>query len=389
MQMTAVSPPSGSPEQQRSEPWSRSHPFPARLVLQRRLTAAGSAKDVRHIELDIAGSGMCYEPGDTLSVCIRNDPALVQTILAQCALDGQQQVIGLEQDMTLEQALLEHYEITQVHPGFIKHYAECSRLAEPARLATDAQALRQYLPHRQVIDVLREFPARLEAAQLLSCLRHLNPRQYSIASSPLMDPTRIALTVNMVKYHQNAETRTGAASSFLGWQVHAGDSVPVFVTHNPNFRLPADNTRPMVMIGPGTGIAPFRAFLQQRAAGGASGRNWLFTGNPVRATDFLYGDELLGYQRRGVLTRLDLAFSRDQAEKIYVQQRMLEHSAELFGWLEDGACLYVCGDARHMAEDVQKTLLEIIAAEGGLGAVEARQYLVKLRQDKRYQRDVY
>lgn len=387
--MTTAPSPAQTPARPADPQWSRTHPFPARLALQYRLTAAGSAKDVRHIEMDISGSGMDYEPGDTLSVCIRNDPALVQAILAQCALDGQQQVSVDERPMTLQQALLEHFEITQTHPGFIKHYAECSHHPEPARLATDGQALRQYLPHRQIIDVLRQFPAVLDAAQLLSCLRHLNPRQYSIASSPLSQPARIALTVNMVKYDQDAETRTGAASNFLGWQVRAGDTVPVFVTHNANFRLPADAGRPLVMIGPGTGIAPFRAFLQQRAASGATGRNWLFTGNPARATDFLYGDELLDYRRRGILTRLDLAFSRDQPEKVYVQHRMREQAAQLFAWLEDGACLYVCGDARHMAEDVQKTLLDIIADEGRMDAAAARQYLVKLRQDKRYQRDVY
>lgn len=373
--------------------WDRKHPFPATLLSQHRMTGPGSAKDVRHIEIDISGAAMPYEPGDTLSICIRNDPHLAAEILRSCGLQGTQQVCFDDREMTLETALLEQVEITQVHPGFVKHYAECSGLPALIRLAADGQALRQYLPNRQIVDVLKQYPAALSAEQLLSCLRHLNPRQYSIASSPLVQPTQIALTVNMVKYEQKYEqdsaTRTGAASSFLGWQVHAGDKLPVFVTRNPNFRLPADPSLPVIMIGPGTGIAPFRAFLQQREASSASGGNWLFFGNPSRAEDFLYELELLEWQRRGVLTHLDLAFSRDQVHKVYVQHRMLEQAARLYAWLQEGACLYVCGDARHMAEDVQKTLLAILAEQGGMDTAAARQYLVKLRQDKRYQRDVY
>jgi len=357
------------------------------------MTGPASAKDVRHIEIDISGSDMQYEPGDTLSICIRNDPLLVAEILRSCGLQGTQQVSFDDRMMTLETALLEQLEITQVHPGFVKHYAECAKLDVLAQLTADSQALRHYLPNRQIVDVLKQYPAKLTAEQLLSCLRHLNPRQYSIASSPLLHPAQIALTVNMVKYEQKCEhdstTRTGAASSFLGWQVHAGDKLPVFVNHNPNFRLPSDNSRPVIMIGPGTGIAPFRAFLQQREASGASGGNWLFFGNPTRANDFLYEKELLDYRQRGVLARLDLTFSRDQEHKIYVQHRMQEQAPQLYAWLQDGASVYVCGDARHMAEDVQKTLLTIIAEQGGMDAAAARQYLVKLRQDKRYQRDVY
>jgi len=369
--------------------WSRERPYPATLLSQRCLTRPGSSKDVRHIEIDLGDSRMVYEPGDTLSICIRNDPALVAEILALCALDPSAMVTLETLSLTLEQALLEHFELTQAHPGFIKHYAECSGHPALAQIAGNGATLRAYLAQRQIIDVLKQYPANLTPPQLLSCLRHLNPRQYSIASSPLVQPTHVALAVNMVKYEQDAETRTGAASSFLGWRVHEGDKLPVFVTHNPNFRLPEDPDRPLIMIGPGTGIAPFRAFLQHRAASGANGPNWLFFGNPSRSCDFLYEDELAAWLRQGVLQRLDLAFSRDQPEKIYVQQRMREQAAELFAWLERGAAIYVCGDARHMAEDVQTTLLALIAEQGGLDSGAARQYLVKMRQDKRYQRDVY
>ncbi len=369
--------------------WDREHPYPALLLSQQRLTAASSAKDVRHIEIDLADSGPQYVPGDTLGVWVRNDPALVAAVLDTCGLDPAQSVTVDDRVQTLEAALLHKFELTQAHPGFIKHYAEASALPELARLAAEPKALRAYLDQRQIVDVLKQYPARISAEQLLGCLRHMTPRQYSIASSPLVDPARVALTVNMVRYQQEDETRSGAASGFLGWRVHEGDRVPVFVVSNPNFRLPADPALPVIMIGPGTGIAPFRAFLQQRAAQKASGGNWLFFGNPRRGADFLYERELTTYVGDGTLQRLDLAFSRDQDQKVYVQQRMLEQAAQLFEWLQRGAYLYVCGDARHMAEDVQQALLTIIAQQGQMDAAAARGYLVKMRQDKRYQRDVY
>ncbi len=370
-------------------PWDRDHPYPALLQTQQRLTATASSKDVRHLEIHLGDSGLNYLPGDTLGVWVRNDPALVAAVLRTCGLDGASSVSIEGQARTLEAALLHKFELTQAHPGFIKHYAEATGLPALAQLVTDAKALRAYLDQRQILDVLKQYPARISAEQLLACLRHMTPRQYSIASSPLVAPTRVALTVNMVRDQHDLETRTGAASSFLGWRVHEGDRVPVFVVANPNFRLPTTTDAPVIMIGPGTGIAPFRAFLQHRAAQQAAGNNWLFFGNPHRGTDFMYEQELNGYLDTGVLSRLDLAFSRDQSEKLYVQHRMHEQAAELFRWLQRGAYLYVCGDARHMAEDVQKTLLTIIEQQGKMDAVAARQYLVKMRQDKRYQRDVY
>jgi sulfite reductase (NADPH) flavoprotein alpha-component len=369
--------------------WDRDHPWPATLLSQRRLTGAGSTKDVRHIEIDLGASGLRYQPGDTLGIWIRNDETLVAAILGLCQLDPAQSVVIEGQAMTLQTALLGSFELTQAHPGFVKHYTQYCSAPELAQLAADPQALRHYLDRRQIQDVLRQFPASLTASQLLRCLRKLSPRQYSIASSPLVQPQQVGLTVNMVRYQQDDETRTGAASSFLGWHVHTGDRLPVYVVSNPNFRLPVDPAAPVIMIGPGTGIAPFRAFLQQRAAAGAPGANWLFFGNPLRASDFLYEQELQAWLASGVLSRLDLAFSRDQPHKVYVQQRMLEQAAELFAWLERGAHLYVCGDAKRMAEDVQKALLQIITTEGKLDSAAARQYLVNMRQQKRYQRDVY
>ncbi|HEY0962605.1 MAG TPA: hypothetical protein VGE69_09625 [Pseudomonadales bacterium] len=369
--------------------WDRDHPFPAPLLSQQRLTDAASYKDVRHIEIGLAGSGLQYTPGDTLGIWVRNDPALVADILRICELDPARRVTVDDRQQTLEDALLHRVELTQAHPGFIKHYAEATAHPALSQLSADPRALRAFLDQRQILDVLKDFPAPITAEQLLSCLRHMTPRQYSIASSPLVDPARVSLTVGMVRYQHDAETRTGAASAFLGWRVHEGDRLPVFVVQNPNFRLPENPAAPVIMIGPGTGIAPFRAFLQHRAATKASGGNWLFFGNPHRATDFTYEDELQAHLAAGTLQRLDLAFSRDQPEKRYVQHCMLDHAAELFAWLQRGAYVYVCGDARRMAEDVQQALLSLIAQQGGMDAAAARQYLVKMRQDKRYQRDVY
>src|SRR5690606_23081629 len=231
-------------------------------------------------------------------------------------------------------------------------------------------------------------PGNIDAPAFLSCLRRLTPRQYSIASSQRQRMHSVELCVGQVVYEQDDALRKGAGSVYLGYRVHIGDRVPVFVVPNPNFRLPEDPDASVIMIGPGTGIAPFRAFLQERESTAARGRNWLLSGNPHRATDYLYGEELEAWKATGLLTKLDLAFSRDQAEKRYVQHCLLEQSAEVFAWLEQGASLYVCGDARRMAEDVQQALLRIIATEGGLDDAGARQYLVRLRQQKRYQRDV-
>lgn len=384
-----MSSPAASAQDPGTNPWQRDNPYPATLLVQRRLTTPDSTKDVRHLEIDLGSSGLTYNPGDTLAIWVRNAPALIAAITTQCGLNPTQIVrVDDNRECMLETALQRHFEVTQISPGFIKHYAACCPDPALQALAADTRALREYLPNRQLIDVLRQFPAKLTATQLLGCLRQMNPRQYSIASSPLVHPDRIALTVNMVSYQQDDELRTGAASDFLGWQVHAGEQLPVFVVRNPNFRLPEDE-RDIIMIGPGTGVAPFRAFLQHRAARGASGRNWLFFGNPTRTADYLYQDEIEAWHRDGHLQRLDLAFSRDQPQKIYVQQRLHEQAAELFRWLEGGAVLYVCGDARHMAEDVQKALLDIIVHEGSLAPPAARQYLVGMRQNKRYQRDVY
>lgn len=360
--------------------WNREHPYPTHLRSQHALTAAAAVKQVHHIEVELGDSGLQYLPGDTLAVRIENDPALATEVLQLC---------GLAADGELAHALTTRYELTQAHPGFYKHYAACCTNTALQALVADAKQLRTFMEHRQIVDVLREFPATLTAEQLLSCLRHLQDRQYSIASSQRVTPESVSLTVGLLQFSHDGKPRSGAGSGYLSQRVTATSTLHVYVISNANFRLPEDQAAPVIMVGPGTGIAPFRAFLQERQASGATGRNWLLCGNRHRNEDFLYGDELTAWQKSGLLTRLDLAFSRDQPEKIYVQHLLRQQAAEVFAWLQDGAHLYVCGDAKHMAEDVQKALLALIEQQGRMDAAAARQYLLGLRQQKRYQRDVY
>lgn len=361
-------------------PWNRDHPYTAHLRSQYALTSAAAVKQVHHVEVDLGDSGLHYLPGDTLALRIENDPVLVDEVLQLCGLSG---------DTELASSLRVRYELTQAHPGFYKHYAACCPNSALQALVADGKQLRNYMEHRQIVDVLRDFPSRLTPEQLLSCLRNLQDRQYSIASSQRIMPDAVSLTVGLLQFTQDGRPRSGAGSSYIAHRVTAATALAVYVVSNANFRLPEDPATPIIMIGPGTGIAPFRAFLQERQATGATGRNWLLTGNRDRAADYLYGSELDAWQRCGLLTRLDVAFSREGPEKIYVQHLLQQKAAEVFAWLQDGACVYVCGDAKHMAEDVQRSLLALVEQQGRLDAAAARQYLVALRHQKRYQRDVY
>jgi len=376
-----------------SPTYSRTHPFPARLITNRKLNAPDSAKDTRHFEISLEGSGLTYEVGDALGVLPQNCPALVDEIVHALGCDGEEGVTDPSgKETSLRSALLRNYQITKPGPSFLARISELAgdselnSLLEPARKAD----LDKYLYGREVIDVLLRCPAaKLAPKDFVSLLAKLQPRLYSISSSPKAHPGEVHLTVAAVRYESHGRARKGVCSTFLADRVEGETPVPVFVQTSHGFRIPTDGTKPIIMIGPGTGIAPFRAFLEERRAIDAPGKNWLFFGDQKASCDFLYREQLEGMLAEGSLTRLDLAFSRDQAEKIYVQTRMLEQAAELWRWLEDGAHFYVCGDAKRMAKDVDAALHEIIQKAGGRSADDAKAYVAKLKSDKRYQRDVY
>ena len=374
--------------------YSKKNPFPAKLLTNRVLNGDGSAKETRHYEISLEGSGLDYEVGDALGVIGSNCPELVAEIITSLGLDSPTQVPLPNGDTeSLEMALTHFYSITQVPRDLIKKVVEKSEdSALGALLQPEHKSdLNDWLWGREVIDLLLEFPdVRFEAAEFVGALRKLQPRLYSISSSPKAHPGEVHLTVASVRYQSMNRSRKGVCSTFLADRVELESTpVPVFVHKSPSFGVPTDGRVPIIMVGPGTGIAPFRAFLEERHASGAKGRNWLFFGDQKQSCDFMYQAELEGYVSSGLLTRLDLAFSRDQEEKIYVQDRMLEQASELWSWLEEGAHVYVCGDAKRMAKDVDQALHSVIQTEGGLTAEQAAGYVKSLKANKRYQRDVY
>ena len=386
---------------------SREKPFAAEVLDNQRIVSRDSAREVRHLELSLQGSGLRYEPGDALGVWPRNPSALVDDYLRLLRLDGEQEVAHDGRRLPLSRWLAQERELTRLSRPLLAAHAAASGDAQLARVLEPEQreALARLLDTHQPIDLLRRHPVDWNAEQLVAALRPLTPRLYSIASSPkAVGEDEVHLTVAVVGYHAHGSGHLGAASSFLA---AAGDDVrvPVFVEPNERFRLPADHGRDIVMIGPGTGVAPFRAFVQERQSVGATGRNWLFFGNRHFAQDFLYQTEWQQALKDGALHRLDLAFSRDLAassgphtdvrdfardsHKVYVQHRIREHGRELYAWLRDGAHLYVCGDATHMAKDVHEALVDVAVAHGGLSAEDARAWLAELLQEGRYARDVY
>lgn len=368
--------------------WSRKNPFPATVLENICLSGRGSDKETRHIELSIEDSGLSFEPGDSLGVVAQNNPDYVDGLLQALALDPEAQVGG----ESLRRRLIRDREVTTITRPFLERYAEFTA-GDALRdlLREDARpALREYMAGRHIIDVVRDFPPEsVTPESLIEALRPLPPRLYSIASSYRAAPDEIHLTVGVVRYHSNGEDREGVASTFLADRVEEGETVPVYISPNRNFRLPEDPGTPVIMVGPGTGIAPFRAFLAEREEVGADGRNWLFFGDRRFHQDFLYQTDILQWRRRGLLDRVDVAFSRDQGEKIYVQDRMRENAADLYAWLQEGAHFYVCGDGERMATDVDRALKDILKEQGGLTEEDAAAYLKQMQKDKRYQRDVY
>ncbi|MGV9310668.1 sulfite reductase subunit alpha [Streptomyces sp. NPDC003691] len=369
-------------------PWNKRNPYRSPLRVNRLLSSPDSAKEIRHYELCLGDSGITYQAGDALAVVPVNDEALVAALLEQLGADGGEDFGGLP----LAEVLSTGREIRTPSKELVADLAARTPSSGLAAVVArgDRAALDAWLECRDVLDLLREAgPAAPGAAELVPMLRPLQARQYSISSSPLAHPDRIHLTVASVRYTAGDRGYEGVASTYLADRAGDGGEIAVYLQPNASFGVPADDGAPMIMIGPGTGVAPFRGFLHERAARGADGRNWLFFGDQHRSTDFVYEDELAGFRESGLLTRLDLAFSRDQAEKVYVQTRMREQSRELYAWLEDGAYVYVCGDASRMAKDVETALLAVIAEQRGLGDDDAAQYLADLRRAKRYVRDVY
>jgi sulfite reductase (NADPH) flavoprotein alpha-component len=375
--------------------FDKANPFPARLLKNVLLNQPGSGKEVRHFEIALGGSGLTYEVGDALGVVPQNCPELVEQMLVALKATGDEPAMVDHAILPLREALTKNLDLTKPTQELLDAVGtpasgaptstELATLLAPER----AEDLKKWLRGRDVLDVLTLAQHEFTFAKLLPLLRKLSPRLYSISSSPKAHPGEVHLTVGAVRYESYNRKRKGVASTFLADLADRHGSVKVFVQPSHGFKPPADGDTPMIMVGPGTGIAPFRAFLEERMATGAKGKNWLFFGDQKRASDFLYKEQLTAWQTNKFLTRLDLAFSRDQAEKIYVQDLMIENAAELWSWLEAGAHFYVCGDASRMAKDVDAALHTVVEAGGGKNADEAKIYVAKLKSDKRYQRDVY
>ena len=380
---------SGSVNEIHTSPYSKEAPLTATLAVNQKITGRDSEKDVRHIEIDLGDSGLRYQPGDALGVWYQNDPALVKELVELLWLTGAEPVTVDGKTLPLAEALEWHFELTVNTGNIVENYATLTRSESLLPLVGDKAQLQHYAATTPIVDMVRFSPAQMDAQALVDLLRPLTPRLYSIASSQAEVESEVHVTVGVVRYDIEGRARAGGASSFLADRVEEDGEVRIFIEHNDNFRLPANPQTPVIMIGPGTGIAPFRAFMQQRAAEGAEGKNWLFFGNPHFTEDFLYQVEWQSYVKEGVLSRIDLAWSRDQQQKVYVQDKLREQGAELWRWINDGAHIYVCGDANRMAKDVEQTLLEVIAEYGAMDAEAADEFLSELRVERRYQRDVY
>jgi sulfite reductase (NADPH) flavoprotein alpha-component len=376
--------------------YSRKNPFPALHPVNRKLSGEGSGKDTRHHEVSLAGSGLNYEVGDSLGLFATNDPALVSEIIDALGATGEESVPGSDgAPKSLRAALLSDYIITQPSKEFLKAIVEKAGAAldDLAALVNDPaqkKALEDYLWGLEFIDFLvAHTTVKWGVEEFVKTLRKLQPRLYSIASSLKANPESVHLTVATVRYESHGRARKGVASTFLAERWEGEAKAGVFVHTAKHFRLPENNDTPIIMVGPGTGVAPFRAYLQDRQATGAKGRNWLFFGEQTRSRDFLYEQELTGMLNDGVLNKLDVAFSRDQAHKIYVQDRMRESGAELWAWLQEGAHFYVCGDGARMAKDVDTELHKIAETHGGKSPEDAAAYVEALKKEKRYKKDVY
>ncbi|MDF2786447.1 MAG: CysJ [Pantoea eucrina] len=369
---------------------NKQNPFAAALITNKRLSGEQSAKDIRHFEFDLSGSGLKYEAGDALGIIPVNDAALVSLLLTELKADYETPVPGF--DRNLGDLLTYQFEISEPSRKLIEWIGQHTANQELLHVLQhdDKDTLANWLWGKDSLDLLQlELKRSLSVPEFVAMLRPLQHRAYSISSSAKAHPDQVHLTIASVRYHSGGRERKGVCSTYLAERVRRGEKPAIFISPNKAFRVPADGNAPLIMVGPGTGIAPFRAFLQERQATEAKGKNWLFFGDQHQEHDYIYNDELHGWQQSGLLTHLDLAFSRDQEEKIYVQNRMLEKGAELYAWLQEGAYFYVCGDASRMAKDVDAALYEVVRQCGGLSGERAAAYIDQLKKDKRYLRDVY
>ncbi|MCM3787156.1 assimilatory sulfite reductase (NADPH) flavoprotein subunit [Domibacillus indicus] len=386
-----AAPAAAGPQVAESE-YSRTNPFRAEILESINLNGRGSNKETRHIELSLEGSGLTYKPGDALGIYPENDPKLVDELIAAFGWNPDETVtINKQGDvLSLRNALLTHYEITVLTKPLLEKIAQLTGVDELHDLIGDSEKVKAYIHGRDLLDVVQQFgPFGVSPQDFVNVLRKMPARLYSIASSLEANPDEVHLTIGAVRYNANGRDRSGVCSILCAERLEPGDTLPVYIQHNDNFKLPENPETPVIMIGPGTGVAPFRAFMQEREELGADGKAWMFFGDQHFVTDFLYQTEWQKWLADGVLTKMDVAFSRDTAEKVYVQHRMQENSKELFEWLQQGAAVYVCGDEKNMAHDVHQTLIDIVEKEGSMSREQAEKYVADMQQQKRYQRDVY
>ncbi|SDH47701.1 assimilatory sulfite reductase (NADPH) flavoprotein subunit [Alteribacillus bidgolensis] len=375
-------------------PYSRKNPFRAELLDNINLNGRGSNKETRHLELSLEGSGLEYEPGDSLGIYPENDPELVDKLLDEMSWDPDELITINKkgEQRSLREALISIYEITVLTKPLLEKAAPLSDNSSLQELVEkgNEDSLREYITGRDLLDLGRDFaPWNVPASEFVKILRKIPPRLYSIASSPTANPDEVHLTIGTVRYETHGRARTGVCSGQCAERTEPGDLLPVYIQKNPNFKLPEDTDTPIIMIGPGTGAAPFRAFLEEREETEAEGKTWMFFGDQHFRSDFIYQVEWQRWLKEGVLTKMDVAFSRDTAEKVYVQHRMLEKSEEFYNWLMEGAVVYVCGDEQYMASDVHEAIRTILQQEGGMSEQDADAYIEDMQQQKRYQRDVY
>jgi sulfite reductase (NADPH) flavoprotein alpha-component len=369
--------------------YNKNNPYSSQLLVNRMLTE-GSDKETRHFELSLKGSGLSYEPGDSLGVLPLNCSGVVDDLLTAVGFSGNEEVALVEQKINLRDALLNNFACTVLSKIQIKKFNEIAQvdaLAEMLKIENKDNLI-DYMWGRELIDLFLEYPQPdLSVEDFTGLLRPMPPRLYSIASSLSAHSDEVHLTVAVVRYDTHGRKRKGVCSSYLAERV--GDTIPCYFHPNKNFKLPEDSEKPIIMVGPGTGIAPFRAFIEERQATGAPGKNWLFFGDRSHRTDYLYGDEWVEYKKDGILNELDLAWSRDQTEKVYVQHKMLEKGAALWDWLQNGALFYVCGDASRMAKDVDQALRTIAQQEGAMSEEDSAVWVKTLQKERRYLKDVY